>query len=247
MNHNRYRFLQIIVVFSLAFFLLDRICSGKILWYINARFIVLTLIGMFLLFAMAGNALDILRRSRRRRQDVLPEDHTHNHSIWSLTWLVLPLVLGLFIPARPLSSSVAGNRGVLVSASLVEGGAQASDIEETPDERNVLDWMRIFNYESDLSAYLGQKASVIGFVLPDKRLPTGHFLVARFAITCCVADAFAIGMAVAWPEADSLPADQWVIVKGPVQVLEIDGQRIPLIQAESVTSVTPPDQPYLFP
>jgi uncharacterized repeat protein (TIGR03943 family) len=239
--------LQTLVVLGLGFYLFSTFNSGKLLWYINARFAILTLIGMLMLFALAGNALEVMRRSRRSGQNHQHAHQEHSHSPWSLAWLALPVFLGLIIPARPLGSSAAEIRGISISAPLAAGGVQPRLLEAAPDERNVLDWIRLFNYESDLAAYLGQTANVIGFVYSDPRLPAGHFLVARFTVSCCVADAFAIGMAVEWPGAGELPADQWVKVKGPVQGLEIDGQRIPLIQAETVTPVDPPDQPYLYP
>jgi uncharacterized repeat protein (TIGR03943 family) len=82
-------------------------------------------------------------------------------------------------------------------------------------------------------------------VYEDSRLPAGHFLVARFTVSCCVADAFAIGMAVEWSE--EMVVNSWVNVRGPVDVLTVDGQRVPLIRADQVVPVDPPDQPYLYP
>jgi uncharacterized membrane protein YcgQ (UPF0703/DUF1980 family) len=38
-----------------------------------------------------------------------------------------------------------------------------------------------------------------------------------------------------------------VRVRGPVEASTANGQRIPLIKAESVESVPPPSQPYLYP
>ena len=76
----------------------------------------------------------------------------------------------------------------------------------------MLDWIRLFNSQVDLTPHLGEDANVIGFVYEESRLPAGHFLVARFTVSCCVADAFAIGMAVDWP--DKLAVNSWVNVRG---------------------------------
>jgi putative membrane protein len=57
----------------------------------------------------------------------------------------------------------------------------------------------------------------------------------------------AIGMAVQSPDAKNLEDNTWVDVKGPVQSIEIGGQKLPLILVESVTQVNQPQQPYLFP
>jgi putative membrane protein len=87
---------------------------------------------------------------------------------------------------------------------------------------------------------------VIGFVYHDPRLSEGQFMVGRFTITCCVADALAVGMVVAWPEAKDLPDNHWVRVQGAVQTVLLDGQTLPLIDAETVEIIPEPQQPYLF-
>jgi uncharacterized repeat protein (TIGR03943 family) len=246
MTHNRYRLLQIILLSCLAIFLAERLVTGKLLWYINARFAVLTLLGILGLSALVINTLYALRHSQHAAESHAEHhDHEHSHSAANLIWLILPLALGVLIPARPLGSDAAANKGVTLAGPLAAGNNQTMQLDAAPDKRTVLDWIRIFNFEPDLNPYLGETANVIGFVYADPRLPTGHFLVARFTVSCCVADAFAIGMAVRWPE--QLPTDQWVIVRGPVQVLEIDQQKIPLILAESITPIDEPAQPYLFP
>lgn len=246
MTHTRYRFLQIAVLFGLGFFFFERIASGKLLLYINNRFAVLSFLCMIGLFALAGNALDVLRRNRLSVESHHDHhDHEHSHSVTNLFWLALPLALGLLIPARSLGADAAANKGVTLAGPLAVGGGQPAQLVDAPDQRNVLDWIRLFNYQADLTPYLGETANVIGFVYEDSRLPAGHFLVARFTVSCCVADAFAIGMAVQWPEEQ--PVNSWVNVRGPVDVLTIEGQRVPLIRAERIIPVDPPDQPYLFP
>jgi len=249
MTHNRYRLFQIILLFGLGFFFFMLITSGKLLYYINYRFALLSFLGMIGFFMLAANALEILRRKRHslehdhdRHDD---HDHEHHHSAATIFWLALPLALGFLIPARSLGAEAAANKGITLAAPLVTGGGQPAQLAEAPDQRNVLDWIRLFNTQVDLTPHLGETANVIGFVYEDSRLPAGHFLVARFTVSCCVADAFAIGMAVEWPE--EMVVNSWVNVRGPVDVLTIDGQRVPLIRADQVTPVNPPDQPYLFP
>ena len=250
MTHTRYRLFQIIVLFGLGFFFFMLITSGKLLYYINNRFALLSFLGMIGFFMLAANALEILRRKRHSLEHDHDDhdhdhDHEHHHSAATIFWLALPLALGFLIPARSLGAEAAANRGITLAAPLVTGGGQPAQLAEAPDQRNVLDWIRLFNNQVDLTPHLGETANVIGFVYADSRLPAGHFLVARFTVSCCVADAFAIGMAVEWPE--ELVVNSWVNVRGPVDVLTIDGQRVPLIRAEQVNPVSPPDQPYLFP
>jgi uncharacterized repeat protein (TIGR03943 family) len=244
MTHNRYRQFQIIVLYGLGVFFVELITGGKLLLYINIRFAILSVFGMIGFFFLAVNAYR-LRRNLHSAEDQDHHDHEHHYSAANIFWLALPLAIGFLIPARPLGADAATTRGMTLAAPLVTGGGQPAQLAQAPDQRNVLEWIRLFNNEVDLSAHLGETANVIGFVYEDPRLPDGHFVVARFTVSCCVADAFAIGMAVEWPE--KLPLNTWVNVRGPVDVLTVEGQRVPLIRAELVKPVNPPDQPYLFP
>ena len=74
-----------------------------------------------------------------------------------------------------------------------------------------------------------------------------RFMVARFTISCCVADAVAIGVIVQSDQAAKLAPDSWVHVNGKFQVQDFDKQKTPILVADSVQPTTQPDQPYLYP
>jgi uncharacterized repeat protein (TIGR03943 family) len=116
-----------------------------------------------------------------------------------------------------------------------------------PAERNILDWLRVFSGNDPVDALIGLPAEVTGFVHQDERLDEGTFMVGRFALTCCAADATAIGLEVAWPAAKDLLENEWVRVTGKMDVVTVNGSVYPRILAESVTPIPQPDQPYLYP
>jgi uncharacterized repeat protein (TIGR03943 family) len=93
----------------------------------------------------------------------------------------------------------------------------------------------------------GQPADVVGFVYRSPDLADDLFLVGRFAVTCCTADAAALGLLVRWPTAALLQPGTWVRVHGPVEVGAFAGRPTPLIAAVSLEGVDVPAQPYLFP
>jgi uncharacterized repeat protein (TIGR03943 family) len=161
--------------------------------------------------------------------------------------LLIPLLVGILIPARPLDATAATTQGVNVSAPIVSSAAQVQSFEATEGQRNVLDWIRIFNSGTDVTAYTGETATVTGFVFKDQRLAQNQFLVSRFVITCCAADGLAIGMVVNWDQASTITENMWVRVSGPVESYQLEGQTVPLIEADSVEVVEEPPQPYLFP
>jgi uncharacterized repeat protein (TIGR03943 family) len=113
-------------------------------------------------------------------------------------------------------------------------------------ERNVLDWVRAMSANPDPAALNGEEADVVGFVYRDIRFGENQFMVARFTISCCVADATAIGVVVASEEASSLEQDSWVRVQGTFHEGALNGEPMAVLVAEDITPVEPPEQPYLF-
>lgn len=249
MTLRLYRYLQGFVMILTSIFLLQKILSGNLDWYIHQRFTPLTVLSVIVLLIVG---LIVFRAGHNTPQEHEHHDHTdddHHHTVsgWGLLIALIPLVLGILIPAKPLNSDAISGKGISSVAPSTAGGSSAVRFDQAADDRNILDWIQIFNSPEGTGAYLGQSANVIGFVYHDPRLKDGQFLVSRFAIVCCAADAFAIGMVVDWPKSASLPADQWIKVKGPVQSTQLGDQKMPLIQATSVENVQVPDQPYLFP
>ena len=165
----------------------------------------------------------------------------------SIFFLLIPLVLGIFVLPKPLSTSALDTRGISMAAPVSIGSQTIETMEIIPDDLTVLDWIRIFNYEEDLSSYIGNEVNLVAFVYHDSRLDKKQFMAGRFVITCCVADAFAVGMAVNWPESFTLPDNSWVNINGTIEVMEIEGERVPVIQASAVTQIEEPQQPYLYP
>jgi uncharacterized repeat protein (TIGR03943 family) len=232
----------------MSIFLGSKAASGQLIFYINQRFIPLTIFGIVFLALLAQTLFTEIKRSRQHDHEE-HEEHSHDHTpVASNLWFMLvPLLIGVLIPSRPLDSSALSTKGFNTNAPLVSADSSAQLFETDSEERNILDWLKLFNYERDVSKFSGQKASVIGFVYFDEALNEKQFLVSRFVISCCSADAYALGLVVDWDEAAALEQDSWALVKGTVNSVTLNGQVVPLIEAESVQAVPAPEQPYLFP
>jgi uncharacterized repeat protein (TIGR03943 family) len=246
-----YRAFQAFILLAIAAFLEAKLLTGKLDLYINLRFAPLT---VFAIIALALMAFALMRYSKVESEhddhdenDEHEHSHSHSVSISALVFLLIPVLVGVLIPARPLDAAAATTRGVNVSAPIVSSASQLQSFEAVADQRNILDWIRMFNNGTDVTAYTGETANVIGFVFKDQRLAENQFLVSRFVITCCAADGLAIGLVVNWDQASALTENTWVRVKGAVQPYELEGQPVPLIEADSVEVVEEPPQPYLFP
>jgi putative membrane protein len=250
MSHRLYRSFQALLLLALCLFLAAKLASGQLTYYINLRFVPLTVFGVIFLAILAQTLFNEIKRSRQREQEGNdPEENDHEHAPASanLWFMIVPLMIGLLIPARPLDSSAFATKGFNTTAPLVSADSTAKLFETESQDRNVLDWLKIFYYETDITPHLGQQASVIGFVYRDDQLSEDQFYVSRFIISCCAADASSIGMIATWPDAKNLKNDSWVLVKGTMSSLTLKDQVLPMVVVESVQDVPVPEQPYLYP
>ncbi len=233
------------LLFGLGIYFAYNIASGNLTNYINARFAWLSYVAsaLFLLIGLFS-ALHLLRDHHDHDEHNHAEhDHDHEQISWrSLAIIAVPLLLGTLIPSQPLGAQAVS--GSISTSSVALSDTQTFNV--APDQRNVLDWVRAFN-QDDASTFEGQPADVIGFMYVEPSFGTHQFMVARFAISCCVADATAIGVPVVWDQMPTLRQGEWLEVKGTFSVAAFQGNQIPVLQATSVEQVDQPEHPYLYP
>ena len=248
MSQRLYRSFQALLLLGLFLFLMSKIINNQLLWYINQRFVVLTQIGIVFLAILAQRLFTEIR-SARERQKAEEHDHDHDHapSPVNLWIMLIPLLIGILIPAKPLDSTAVSAKGLTTTSALISSVSNSRLFETESEQRNILDWVKLFYFEKDLNPFIGQQASVVGFVYRDESLPQGQFFVSRFILSCCAADGYAVGMIVDAPQADTFEKDTWVKITGPIDIVSFDGKPSPLIRAEAIDVVPQPDQPYLYP
>lgn len=253
MTRRTYQIIQGAILTGWGVFILQKIVSGNYLLYINRRYegIILAAALFFLVLAVAVIGIHLFKTRTLGHPD---EHHRADAAgdapppTWGLLLLAAPLLLGALIPPRPLSSSVMANRGVNASAPLSRlRGSSTSSLSLASNEKTILDWVGDFSSSSDPGSFEGQLADVTGFVYHDPRLTKGQFFVGRFVITCCVADAVALGVVVDSPDAAKFPDNSWVEVQGSIYTADVGGQKLPGITATSLRPMPSPNQPYLFP
>lgn len=249
MPQRMFRSYQGLLLFGLCIFLVFKAVNGQLTWYINSRFVPLTIIGTLFLGILAQTVFTEIRRSRKHELEHPEHHHEHDHAPSSVTlWVMLvPLLIGIFIPTSPLDSSAFSSKGFNTSAPLVSSDTSANIFETESQERDILQWLKLFTFQLDVTKFIGQEASVVGFVYFDEKLESDQFFVSRFVVSCCAADAFAIAMPVRWEKSAELKQDSWVVVKGTIESIEIEGVRTPMIVASAVEATDIPDQPYIYP
>ncbi len=248
MPKRLYRSFQALLLLALFLFLMGKVINNQLLWYINLRFILLTQVGIVFLAILAQRLFTEVRASREQGASH-DHDHDHDHapSAMNLWVMVLPLAIGLLIPARPLDASAVSAKGLTTTSALISSDSTSQLLETESAQRNILDWVKLFYFEEDLNPFIGQQASVVGFVYHDESLPAGQFFVSRFILSCCAADGYAVGMIVEPPAGATFEQDTWLQVTGTIDVVAYNGKPSPLVRAEKLEEVAQPEQPYLYP
>lgn len=238
--------LKTILLLLLGIYLYSRVLNDAIFFYISERFVLLTVL------ASAGLVLvgaSYLLRPGRGRTDI---GHDHGPVSWlGLLIIAAPIVLGWLVPPRPLGAAALGNRELNFTGREQTGEiasiAPVGETRRASGEKNILDWLTEFQNVPNAAAFTGEEADVTGFVYRDDRFAPGTFLLARYVVSCCVADASPVGLIVQAEEADSLAADQWVQITGRFEPGTFEEQEVPLLIAGEVTPTERPSQPYLYP
>jgi uncharacterized repeat protein (TIGR03943 family) len=243
---------KVMIFLLLGLFLGSQLWWGTLNFYIHPRF------NMLIGLAAVGLVITGLVYAYQHRHALLTSepdhDHEHEHAhSHDLSWLALailalPLILGVAVRPKPLGAAALQNREInagSLSSLQAPSGSQLA-IMPTAGERNILDWLYLFQSSEDPADFAGEPVHVIGFVYQDDRFSETQFMVSRFTVSCCAADAVPVGLVVQWPDTAQLPPDTWVEVTGTLQTGEFNGQTMPILQAEEVSETEQPAQPYLY-
>jgi uncharacterized repeat protein (TIGR03943 family) len=187
----------------------------------------------------------------------------HPHGVGSpwiqIALLALPLVFLGTVYGKTFGTHTLSKRsmdlGVMATSSmpLVEDRRTKNAVENGPVEKVTLLELKIDRREE----LLGKQVLTEGMVWSDPQrlkdflldgLPEGCFVLFRFRVVCCAADAVPIGVLTCGNEARNLKDDEWVNVQGQYGLRTIGRDAVPCIQVEAVNSIPapPPSEQFLF-
>lgn len=198
--------------------------SSKTAWVVPVGATLLTLAALGRLAAARGGASAPLAR----------------REAWIMAAIVAPVVLLLALPPTTLGQFSAGRRSTFTAGSGASlAGLAAADVSlvdvavaETTDEG-----------AAALPRWAGQSVTFIGFVTRYADTPADEFLLTRYVLTCCVADATVASVRVVNVPAGAFATDDWVQVTG---LLYPVGNQV-IVDATQIVPVERPDRPYLTP
>ena len=169
-----------------------------------------------------------------------PEQVTLKQSL-GLALIAVPVVTVLALPPTSLGSFAASRRSSLTSGSFV---SSAEDISS--GELSLVDVSGATRSREAMRALVnrvGEEVSFTGFVTRDDTTPANEFVLTRFLISCCVADALSADVRVVGAPPGKFKEDQWVQVTGAMYPL---GREV-IVDTQEIVKVDRPEKPYLNP
>lgn len=98
-----------------------------------------------------------------------------------------------------------------------------------------------------LDNFIGKKLELDGFVYRQDNMNDKQFVVGRFAIQCCSADAAPFGVLVEYDRAKMLETDAWVHAVGTIQKTKFNDTDIMMLKLEKFSKIEKPQTEYVYP
>jgi putative membrane protein len=160
---------------------------------------------------------------------------------WIMASMVLPVVLILVLPPGTLGQFSAAKRSAFAGAGIATSVGDISTGELTLFDVAAAQTSK--EGETALAKRGGDQVDFVGFVVRYGDTPPDEFMLMRYIITCCLADATIAQVRVVDVTPGQFQPNDWVDVKGTIYPL---GREV-IVNASTVTSVPKPSKPYLTP
>lgn len=223
--------------------------SGKLNLLIHPNYTLLTVSAAIVLLLLAAwKAVQLWQR----RKSVRPSDTQHITLLpkgWGSAILIGVAIVSFFVTPRAFTSQTALQRGVGDTAIATQVKPQSFRGVSKPEERTLVEWVRTLQVYPEPDAYVGQKAKIQGFAVHPNNLSNQYFLLTRFVITCCAADAYPVSLPIKLTQGDrsSFKVDQWFEVEGDVISETLaDGKRQVVVQSSNIRPIVEPKNPYNY-
>jgi uncharacterized repeat protein (TIGR03943 family) len=222
----------VLAAWALLFWFLQ--LTGRVNLYLSTRTSWVVPVGATLLTL---SAIGTLASSRAARPEPL-----RRREATVLALMVVPVVLVLALPPATLGTFSASRKATFTGAGFSSIYGQIT--ADSPITLLSIAAAQTSTQGAEaLAKRGGSSLDVIGFVTRYADTPADEFLLTRYVITCCVADATIVQVRVVGVVPGVAQTNDWVEVKGTVFPIGRDV----FVQATSVVKVPRPARPYLTP
>ncbi len=205
--------------------------SGRDAFYLSTRTMWVVPVAATLLSAAT---IGRLATARSRRPEPLGR-----RELGVMVAMVVPVLLIVALPPATLGSFSASKRAAFSGA-----GVEASPSEIASGDLTLVDVAAAQTSpegERALAARAGETVTFVGFVTRYDDTPADEFLLTRYVVSCCVADAMVAQVRVVNVTPGAFADGDWVEVAGSIYPL---GREV-IVDASTVSAVARPPRPYL--
>lgn len=219
--------------------------TGKLSLLIHPNYFGLVVVAGIVLILISIAKTRQLWRQPRRQVEPAAQHITLFPPGWGSALLLTTAILGFLITPQVFASDKAMQKGIddLLGSSRMQPQSFRASVR--PEERSLVDWVRTLNVYPEPDAYTGQKAKIKGFVIHPQDVGEEYFVLARFVLTCCAADAYPIGLPVKVSTyRQEYKPDSWLEVEGIMETANLSGKRKLTINASYLKRIPQPKNPY---
>lgn len=204
--------------------------SGRTSLYLSSRTAWVVPVGAILLTLAASGRLATARTEK-------PPPLGHR-TAWGVGFVLLPVAAILALPPAALGSYAASRRslapGFVTTAPDLASGGQV-----TLASVAAAGWSE--DARRSLVRRAGSRVSFEGIVARRDGQAADEFMLTRFIVSCCVADALSVQVRVVGAPPGRFDEDQWVRVSGAFYPV---GREV-VVDASEIEPIPQPDDPYL--
>ncbi|SER46934.1 TIGR03943 family putative permease subunit [Salipaludibacillus aurantiacus] len=112
-------------------------------------------------------------------------------------------------------------------------------------DENYLDMMTVLDLYLD--EFIGNGIEITGFAYREPGFDPDQIVAARFAMTCCTADASVYGTMIEAAESGNVEDDTWIVAWGTIEKGHYKDQQIPVVTDAHIEEIDEPESPYVYP
>jgi uncharacterized repeat protein (TIGR03943 family) len=159
--------------------------------------------------------------------------------------LILPVFFLWTIYGQSLGADAFAKRALNPGQIVIKGDSnQLKSSSGIPTDQAI----SLLDLIADAEKFHGKRVTTEGMVYRSVKNGGNTFMLFRFAIVCCAADALPLAVTVKSTAADILNNDAWVRVEGIFTIETLKGKQVTSLAADVIQSIPqpPPEKRYLF-
>jgi uncharacterized repeat protein (TIGR03943 family) len=272
-NESFHMYIRGIILIGFTMLLFKLLVTGNIQNFIAPRMIHFVYITLFICLLLG--IVQIWRSGTKTTASCsCGEEHEIPNTTGSLllySLFIIPIVTGFLFSDSIIDGSVAAKRGINFGRQQDLNGQLLTDGEENPnqlvqeppkgyfeklerelqslntivvDDERYISIMDVIG--KDVTGFKGKAITLTGFIHREENMEKDTAVIARFGITCCVADASVFGMLATGKDVASLTDDTWVRVTGTLDETMYIDALFPIVKVTNIEKIPEPKMPYVY-